>query len=149
MWVRVSITRIIQSFTSLATLMYKKRNSRYQVSCLHYWYRRVNQLNKTDCHDVTEILLKVALNTITNRNDNLKHELLIRSRADTAKLIVVCPLVLFYFVHYIVCSSLIYRFWLPLWYLQTLLMNLDYKMKYITNLGIRRVWRYQRGNQNL
>jgi hypothetical protein len=30
-----------------------------------------------------------------------------------------CPL---YFGHYVVCSSLIYRFWLPLWYLQTLLM---------------------------
>ena len=31
---------------------------------LHYLYRRVNQLNKTDCHEITEILLKVALNTI-------------------------------------------------------------------------------------
>jgi hypothetical protein len=28
-----------------------------------------------------------------------------------------CP---FYFVHFVVCSSSIYGFWLPLWYLQTL-----------------------------
>jgi hypothetical protein len=29
----------------------------------------------------------------------------------------------FPFGHYVVCSSSIYRFWLPLWYLQTLLVS--------------------------
>jgi hypothetical protein len=28
------------------------------------WYYMVSSTNKTDCHDITEILLKVALNTI-------------------------------------------------------------------------------------
>jgi hypothetical protein len=32
----------------------------------------------------------------------------------------------FYFGHYVVCSSSIYGFWLPLWYLQTLLINLKW-----------------------
>jgi hypothetical protein len=32
----------------------------------------LSSTNKTDCHDITEILLKVALNTITlNTNDNI------------------------------------------------------------------------------
>ena len=35
--------------------------------------------------------------------------------------IVVCPFVLFSFGHCVVCSSLIYGLWLPLWCLQTLL----------------------------
>ena len=29
------------------------------------WFSPVSSINKTDCHDITEILLKVALNTIT------------------------------------------------------------------------------------
>jgi hypothetical protein len=29
------------------------------------WVLPVSSTNKTDCHDITEILLKVALNTIT------------------------------------------------------------------------------------
>jgi hypothetical protein len=49
----------------------------------------------------------------------------------------------FPFGHCVVCSSSIYGFWLPLWYLQTLLPSND--CKYIR---IRRAWRYQRGNQN-
>ena len=28
------------------------------------WFSLVSSTNKTDCHDITEILLKVALNTI-------------------------------------------------------------------------------------
>jgi hypothetical protein len=28
------------------------------------WFSPVSSTNKTDCHDITEILLKVALNTI-------------------------------------------------------------------------------------
>jgi hypothetical protein len=35
--------------------------------------------------------------------------------------IVVCPFVLFLFGHCVFCPSSIYGFWLPLWYLQTLL----------------------------
>ena len=35
--------------------------------------------------------------------------------------IVVCPFVFCFFGHYVVCSSSVYRFSLPLWYLQTLL----------------------------
>ena len=37
--------------------------------------------------------------------------------------IVVCPFVFFSLGHCVVCSSSIYGFWLPLWYLQTLLPN--------------------------
>ena len=39
-------------------------------------------------------------------------------------LILITPLVSF--GHYVVCYSLIYKFWLPLWYLQTLLITLRY-----------------------
>jgi hypothetical protein len=35
-------------------------------------------------------------------------------------MIVVRPFVLFSFGHYVVCSSSIYGFWLPLWYFETL-----------------------------
>ena len=37
----------------------------------------------------------------------------------------ICPFVPFSFGHCVVCSSSIYGFWLPLWYLQTLLMTSD------------------------
>ena len=43
----------------------------------------------------------------------------------------------FSFDHWVVCSS-IYGFWLPLWYLQTILL---------LNPLLRKVWRYQRGKQ--
>ena len=50
-------------------------------SCFTSGTRRVNKLGKTDCHDITEILLKVALNTINrNLNDQVKYLILIRSR---------------------------------------------------------------------
>jgi hypothetical protein len=32
----------------------------------------VSSTNKTDCHDITEILLNVALNTIKRTNNNIK-----------------------------------------------------------------------------
>jgi len=35
----------------------------------------------------------------------------------------------FSFGHYVVCSSSIYGFWLPLWYLQTLLRTSKYRSK--------------------
>ena len=42
----------------------------------------------------------------------------------------------FYFGHCVVCSSLIYGFWLPLWYLQTLLKDmLDCAQKRSTPFG--------------
>jgi hypothetical protein len=42
----------------------------------------------------------------------------------------------FYFGHFVVCSSLIYGFWLPLWYLQTLLKDmLDCAQKRSTPFG--------------
>jgi hypothetical protein len=31
-----------------------------------WWFSPVSSINKTDRHDITEILLKVALNTIAN-----------------------------------------------------------------------------------
>ena len=34
------------------------------VTCAGWWFP-ASSINKTDCHDITEILLKVALTTIT------------------------------------------------------------------------------------
>jgi hypothetical protein len=33
----------------------------------------VSSTNKTDCHDITEILLKVALSTIKQTKTNISH----------------------------------------------------------------------------
>ena len=60
-------------------------------------------LNKTDRHDITEILLKVALKTIT----------------PFLKTLVKSPS----FAHCIVCPSSIYRWWLPLWFLVSILLS--------------------------
>jgi hypothetical protein len=55
-------------------------------SCSTSDTRRVNKLGKTDCHDLTEISLKVALNTINrNLNDEVKDLILIRSREKTTQ----------------------------------------------------------------
>jgi len=35
------------------------------------WFSPVSSTNKTDRHDITEILLKVALNTIKQKNKNI------------------------------------------------------------------------------
>ena len=44
----------------------------WQVGCF-LWSPQVSSTNKTDCHDITEILLKVALNTIKqNKQQNCK-----------------------------------------------------------------------------
>ena len=43
--------------------------------------------------------------------------------------IVVCPFALFSFGHCVVCSSSIYRFWLPLWYLRSLLSTVVLTVK--------------------
>jgi hypothetical protein len=34
----------------------------------YFWFDTISSSNKTDRHDITEILLKVALNTIKQRN---------------------------------------------------------------------------------
>jgi hypothetical protein len=56
----------------------------------------------------------------------------------------------FSFGHYVVCSSSIYWFWLPLWYLQTILNDsvlfCIFSNRYRITLRI--VCRYQSGNQN-
>ena len=40
-------------------------------------YPLVSSTNKTDCHDITEILLKVALNTIKQTNKKLRNKVYI------------------------------------------------------------------------
>ena len=48
-----------------------------QLLVIGQWFSQgtlVSSTNKTDCHDITEILLKVALNTITQPL-NLNHHL--------------------------------------------------------------------------
>jgi hypothetical protein len=55
------------------------------------------------------------------------------------------------FGHCIVCSSSIYRFWLPFWYLQALTIVLSVRLRYMDSdypFGIFKLWRYQRDNQN-
>jgi hypothetical protein len=44
----------------------------------------VSSTNKTDCHDITEILLKVALNTIKKAN-NYIHSIKLRVKMDPEK----------------------------------------------------------------
>ena len=47
----------------------------------------------------------------------------------------------FSFGHYVVCSSSIYGFWLPLWYLQTLLKTSIYRSKTQRSINlIRKIW---------
>jgi hypothetical protein len=38
------------------------------------WFSPVPSTNKTDCHDITEILLKVVLNTIKQTNQTILRE---------------------------------------------------------------------------
>ena len=80
--------------------------------------------------------------------------------------IVVFPFVLFSVGHCVVCHTSIYGFWLPLCYLQTLLIKLKYKIQFInqikntieelcvntnclTEIHVRRVWIYKREDQKL
>ena len=39
-----------------------------EMSCF-WWFSPISSNNKTDCHNITEILFKVALNTITLTKD--------------------------------------------------------------------------------
>ena len=38
-----------------------------------WWFSPISSINKTDRHDITEILLKVALNTITSIHANFEY----------------------------------------------------------------------------
>jgi hypothetical protein len=51
------------------------------VTCGRWWFSLVTLVfftNKTDCHDITEILLKVTLNTITLTTIFTKKELMVK-----------------------------------------------------------------------
>jgi len=48
----------------------------------------------------------------------------------------------FSFGHCVVCSSSIYGFWLPLWYLQTLLINIFYESKFETHHFVLLLWSF-------
>ena len=110
----------------------------------------VSSTNKTDHHDIAEILLKVVLNVI---NQEISRQFtktgiqkcypsaapeftlgFSRVRVAPSLVLYVCFVdhclyfCTFSFGHCVVCSSSIYGFWLPLWYLQTLL---KIKMLYV------------------
>ena len=50
---------------SIQLYVIKFVNNLWQVCDITRHSTRVSSTNKTDCHDITEILLKVAVNTIT------------------------------------------------------------------------------------
>ena len=101
----------------------------------------VSATNKTDLHDITAILLKVTLNTMnqnqTKRNGNKSYgNIQLQKhlssppaycgvRVTRSLVLCVCfvdrclPICTF-LCHWVVCSSSIYGFWLPLWCLQAL-----------------------------
>ena len=68
-------------------------------------------------------------NQIANLIKNSLHQVFSGVRVTRSLVLCACfvyrclPLCHFSFGHCIVCSSSIYEFWLPLWYLQTLLKN--------------------------
>jgi hypothetical protein len=43
------------------------------VTCAGRWFSPVSSTNKNDSHDIAEILLTVALNTITKPTSHLKN----------------------------------------------------------------------------
>jgi hypothetical protein len=70
LWVRISIR------VGCTTL----RDKVFQWLATGLWFSlgpRVSSTNKTDCHDRTEILLKVALNTIKPTNQQVRSEQLL------------------------------------------------------------------------
>jgi hypothetical protein len=44
--------------------------SLYQSLATDQWFSSVSSTNQTDCHDITETLLKVTLNTINQTKPN-------------------------------------------------------------------------------
>ena len=117
----------------------------------------VSSTNKTDRHDITEILLKVALNTIKKTNKQILFIYFFSSsvllnhyslgvKPPPSLLVLLNQLLLiysflcrvlqifkifkflsFFFYHCIVCSSNC-DFWLLVWYLQTFLDDVDHKL---------------------
>jgi hypothetical protein len=47
----------------------------YVIKFVSNWFSLVSPTNKTDCHDITEIWLKVVLNTIKQPNQLKLNEL--------------------------------------------------------------------------
>jgi flagellar basal body-associated protein FliL len=75
-----------------------------------------------------------------NQNPYIEDEQKTQWTKDTKRVrILITPLV--FFVHCVVCSSSIYGFWLPLWYLLSIVLSVR------TDNTMDK--RYQRGNQNL
>jgi len=77
----------------------------------------VSSINKTDRHNITELLLKVALNTINQPNQS------------------------FSLSHCIFSRSLIYGFWLSLWYLQNFFKAKSTYLLIKPNTAIKYRWR--------
>ena len=57
LWVRIPLRRVVL-YTTLCDKV-------CQWLATDLWFSPVSSTNKIDCHDITEILLKVTLNTIT------------------------------------------------------------------------------------
>jgi len=56
---------MVVGFTTTYTISAHHQESCELKSCSGQWFSPVSSTNKTDRDDITEILLKVALNTIT------------------------------------------------------------------------------------
>ena len=149
MWVRVSITTIIQSFHLPRQTDVQQRNSRYQVSCLSIFLNEnISKKKSTSMCCYPLKFYSFCSTRINNRSFILSFRPFMMFNATFNNISVIsgqsvlfnwlivtqslvlcvcfvdrclsfCPL---YFGHYFVCFSLIYRFWLPLWYLQILLI---------------------------
>jgi hypothetical protein len=50
----------------------KKCDKVFQWLVIGWWFSPVSSTNKTDCHDITEIFLKVVLNTIKPNHVSVK-----------------------------------------------------------------------------
>jgi hypothetical protein len=116
----------------------------------------VSSTNKTDCQDITEILLKVVLNTITPLNgyEGLLFqrcqliEILISKLWLFFSLIYIFSLPLWYLGHCVVCPSLIYIFSLPLWYLKIFLHAYYIALAANVNLWHMTQWCYKPGDKS-
>ena len=67
----VSITTKVVSLNPAHGEVYSIQPYVIKLLATGQWFSPVSSTNKTDCHDITEILLKVALNTITPHNLNV------------------------------------------------------------------------------
>jgi hypothetical protein len=85
LWVRIHSWR-----SKLDITLYDKV---YQQLAAGQWFSPVSSTNKTDRHDMSDVLLKMALNTI-NRTQNRLHG---RTRNGNAIIFFTCPIVLWRF----------------------------------------------------